>query len=333
MNFKKKLLILSLFLSTLFPSIVFAYSNKIILGGENVGIKVNSKNVMVVGFYKVEDKYVGEDAGLEIGDVITEVNGHKVSSIDEMISIINEEKEKEKGIVSLSFLRNDKKMNTTLELVKDTNGVYKTGLYVKDQINGIGTLTYIDPDSKIFGALGHEIQERSSLKKIEVKDGVIFKSEVTGINPSEKGTPGAKEAKFYTDEVYGSIKSNEESGIFGTYNSELPDNNVIEVEEPDNVKLGSAQIRTVINASTVKNYDIEIINIEKNDTTKNILFKITDKELLNLTGGVVAGMSGSPIIQNNKIIGAVTHVVVNDPQKGYGIFITTMLKEGDKQSN
>ena len=316
MNFKKKLLILSLFLSTLFPSIVFAYSNKIILGGENVGIKVNSKNVMVVGFYKVEDKYVGEDAGLEIGDVITEVNG-----------------EKEKGIVSLSFLRNDKKMNTTLELVKDTNGVYKTGLYVKDQINGIGTLTYIDPDSKIFGALGHEIQERSSLKKIEVKDGVIFKSEVTGINPSEKGTPGAKEAKFYTDEVYGSIKSNEESGIFGTYNSELPDNDVIEVEEPDNVKLGSAQIRTVINASTVKNYDIEIINIEKNDTTKNILFKITDKELLNLTGGVVAGMSGSPIIQNNKIIGAVTHVVVNDPQKGYGIFITTMLKEGDKQSN
>lgn len=331
MNFKKKLLILSLFLSTLFPSIVFAYSNKIILGGENVGIKVNSKNVMVVGFYKVEDKYVGEDAGLEIGDVITEVNGHKVSSIDEMISIINEEKEK--GIVSLSFLRNDKKMNTTLELVKDTNGVYKTGLYVKDQINGIGTLTYIDPDSKIFGALGHEIQERSSLKKIEVKDGVIFKSEVTRINPSEKGTPGAKEAKFYTDEVYGSIKSNEESGIFGTYNSELPDNDVIEVEEPDNVKLGSAQIRTVINASTVKNYDIEIINIEKNDTTKNILFKITDKELLNLTGGVVAGMSGSPIIQNNKIIGAVTHVVVNDPQKGYGIFITTMLKEGDKQSN
>ena len=331
MNFKKKLLILSLFLSTLFPSIVFAYSNKIILGGENIGIKVNSKNVMVVGFYKVEDKYVGEDAGLEIGDAITEVNGHKVSSIDEMISIIDEEKEK--GIVSLSFLRNDKKMNTTLELVKDTNGVYKTGLYVKDQINGIGTLTYIDPDSKIFGALGHEIQEKSSLKKIEVKDGVIFKSEVTGINPSEKGTPGAKEAKFYTDEVYGSIKVNEESGIFGTYDSELPNNGVIEVEEPDNVQLGSAQIRTVINASTVKNYDIEIINIEKNDTTKNILFKITDKELLNLTGGVVAGMSGSPIIQNNKIIGAVTHVVVNDPQKGYGIFITTMLKEGDKQSN
>ena len=151
----------------------------------------------------------------------------------------------------------------------------------------------------------------------------------------EDGTfkEGKKFLHVSTDEVYGSIKSNEESGIFGTYNSELPDNDVIEVEEPDNVKLGSAQIRTVINASTVKNYDIEIINIEKNDTTKNILFKITDKELLNLTGGVVAGMSGSPIIQNNKIIGAVTHVVVNDPQKGYGIFITTMLKEGDKQSN
>lgn len=331
MNFKKKLLILPFLLLTLAPSIVFAYSDKIILGGDNIGIKINSKNVMVVGFYKVEDSYIGEDAGLKVGDLITKINGREVSSIDEMISIINNEKEKEK--LDITFERNNKVMSTVLELKKDSNGVYKTGLYVKDQINGIGTLTYIDPNTKIFGALGHEIIEKATMLKVEIKDGTIFKSEVTGINLSTNGSPGSKEAKFYSNDVYGTIKDNHESGIFGVYSDDFPNNDVIEVEEPDNVKLGSAKIRTVISGNTLKNYDIEIINIDKSNTTKNILFKITDKDLLKYTGGVVAGMSGSPIIQNDKIIGAVTHVVVNEPEKGYGIFITTMLKEGDKQND
>ena len=331
MNFKKKLLIIPLFLITLFPSIVFAYSNKIILGGENIGIKVNSKNVMVVGFYKVGDKYVGEDAGFKVGDLITKINEQEVSSIDEMISIID--KNKDNGALNVSFLRNNKELTTSLELIKDSNDVYKTGLYVKDQINGIGTLTYVDPNTKIFGALGHEIAEKSTMKRIEIKDWTIFKSDVTGINRSQNGTPGSKEAKFYSDQVYGKVKSNTESGIFGYYTDKLSDDGTIDVAKKDEIKLGYAQIRTVINDNSIKNYDIEILNINRSDSTKNILFKITDSELLKLTGGVVAGMSGSPIIQNDKIIGAVTHVVVNDTQKGYGIFITTMLEEGDKQSN
>lgn len=327
MNFKKKLLIFSIFLLTLFPSIVFAYSDKIILGGENIGIKINSKHVMVVGFYKVDDKYIGQDAGLEIGDLITKINQKEVSSIDDMISIINNEVKK--GEIELTFLRNEKEMKTVLELSPDSNGVYKTGLYVKDEINGIGTLTYIDPNTKIFGALGHEIAEKSTSKKVDIKDGTIFKSEVTGIKPSESGTPGEKQAKFYSDITFGNIKENEESGIFGTYLEDYSDKDVIEVEEPDNVKLGKASIRTVISGNNTQYYDIEIIQIDENHTTKNILFQITDEELLEKTGGVVAGMSGSPIIQNDKIIGAVTHVVVNDPKKGYGIFITTMLEEGE----
>ena len=171
------------------------------------------------------------------------------------------------------------------------------------------------------------------MKRIEIKDGTIFKSDVTGINRSQNGTPGSKEAKFYSDEVYGKVKSNTESGIFGYYTDKLSDDGTIDVAKKDEIKLGYAQIRTVINDNSIKNYDIEILNINRSDSTKNILFKITDSELLKLTGGVVAGMSGSPIIQNDKIIGAVTHVVVNDTQKGYGIFITTMLEEGDKQSN
>lgn len=327
MNFKKKLPIYFLLLLTLFPSIVFAYSNKIILGGENIGIKINSKNVLVVGFYKVEDKYIGEDAGIKIGDAITKVNDIKVSSIDEMIKVID--RDKELGTIKLNILRDNQELTTSINIKKDSNDIYKTGLYVKDQINGIGTLTYIDPGTKIFGALGHEIAEKTTYKKIDIRDGIIFKSEITGINPSRDGNPGSKEAKFYSDIVYGNIKNNEESGIFGTYTDELS-NNVIEVEGPNNIKLGYAQIRTVISNNIVNNYNIEIISIDKNNTTKNILFKITDKELLEKTGGVVAGMSGSPIIQNNKIIGAVTHVVVNEPEKGYGIFITTMLKEGER---
>lgn len=328
MNFKKKLQFIFILLLTLFPSIVFAYSNEIILGGENIGIKVHSKNVMVVGFYKVEDSYISEDAGLKVGDLITKINDKNVSSIDEMISIINNEKNLSN--LKITFSRNNRLMNTMLELKKDSNGIYKTGLYVKDQINGIGTLTYIDPNTKIFGALGHEIAEKATMQKLEIKDGTIFKSEVTGITPSENGSPGSKEARFYSDQVYGTITKNEESGIFGIYNDNLSNNNVIEVEEPDNVKLGNAQIRTVIEGNKIKLYDIEIINIDKNNPTKNILFKITDQELISKTGGVVAGMSGSPIIQDNKIIGAVTHVVVNEPKKGYGIFITTMLEEGEK---
>ena len=328
MNFKKKLQFVLILLLTLFPSIVFAYSDEIILGGDNIGIKVHSKNVMVVGFYKVEGSYIGENAGLKVGDLITEINDMKVSSIDEMISIIDTKKDL--GSIKISFLRNGKEMNTSLELKKDSNNVYKTGLYVKDQINGIGTLTYIDPNTKIFGALGHEIAEKTTMKKVEIKDGTIFESEITGITPSQDGTPGSKEAKFYSDRVNGTINKNEESGIFGIYTGNLPNNSVIEVEEPENVKLGNAQIRTVINGSKIGVYDIEIIDIDRNNPTKNILFKITDQELISKTGGVVAGMSGSPIIQDNKIIGAVTHVVVNDTLKGYGIFITTMLEEGEK---
>lgn len=330
MNFKKRLHFLLLLL-LLVPNLVFAYSNNIILGGDNLGIRVSTKNVMIVGFYKVDDKYIGEDAGLSIGDSITKINDIEISSIDEMISIINEIKEQ--GKIKITFIHNDKEENTTLKLVKDENGVYKTGLYVKDSINGIGTLTYIDPNTLIFGALGHEISEKNTLKKVEINSGTIFKSEVTGITPSSNGTPGSKEAKLFTDITYGIIDANTESGIYGKITNNILNNDTIQVAGIDEVKLGKAFIRTVINEYDIEEFEINIIDVDKKNPTKNILFEITDKNLLEKTGGVVAGMSGSPIIQNNKIIGAVTHVVVNDPKKGYGIFITTMLEEGDRVAN
>lgn len=330
MNFKKRLLILFLLLS-LFPSIVFAYSNNIILGGENIGIRVNTKYVMIVGFYKVNGRFIGEDAGLKVGDYITKINDKTVNSINEMIDIINTNINNEK--IKIGFIRNNEEKFIELPLVKDNNGIYKTGLYVKDQVNGIGTLTYIDPSTKIFAALGHEIADKNTFKKVEIKDGYIYKSEITGIKPSKNGEPGSKEAKLDTDVLYGDILANEESGLFGKINENFISDNLIEVASSDSINLGKAVIRTVIKGHEIKNYDIEIIDIDYSNPTKNILFKITDNELLSKTGGVVAGMSGSPIVQNNKIIGAVTHVVVNEPEKGYGIFITTMLEEGDKKGN
>ena len=328
MNFKKKLHYIFLLLLLMLPSIVFAYSNYIIPGGDNIGIKVNTKYITIVGFYKVGDSYIGEDAGFKVGDKIASIEGENVTSIEEMIKLVD--KYKDKSEVKVNFIRNGKTLNTNLSLKLDDNGVYKTGLYVKDQINGIGTITYIDPQTKIYGALGHEIADKTTLQKVEIKDGKIFKSEITGIKPSTDGEPGEKKAKLYTDDDLGSIYSNEESGIFGLYTGSVSNENAIEVAEPNDVKLGKAIIRTVIAGNNIQEFEIEILEIDKTSPTKNILFKITDKELLEKTGGIVAGMSGSPIIQNNKIVGAVTHVIVNDADKGYGIFITTMLEEGER---
>lgn len=328
MNFKKKLQILFLLLILSIPSIVFAYSDYIIPGGENIGIKINSKYVTVVGFYKVGDTYIGEDAGFKIGDKLTKIENEEITSIDSMINLVD--KYKDKSEIKINLLRDGKTLTTNLSLKIDENGVYKTGLYVKDQVNGIGTLTYIDPTTNIYGALGHEIADKTTLQKVEIKNGKIFKSEITGIKPSKDGEPGEKKAKLFMDDILGDIRINHESGIFGTFTEQISESNVIEVGRPDDVKLGKAIIRTVVNSSEIGQYEIEILEIDKNSATKNILFKITDKKLLDETGGVVAGMSGSPIIQNNKIIGAVTHVIVNDSDKGYGIFITTMLEEGEK---
>mgnify|MGYP004612158529 FL=1 len=328
MNFKKKLHYIFLLLLLMLPSIVFAYSNYIIPGGDNIGIKVNTKYITIVGFYKVGDSYIGEDAGFKVGDKIASIEGEIVTSIEEMIKLVD--KYKDKSEVKVNFIRNGKTLNTNLSLKLDDNGVYKTGLYVKDQINGIGTITYIDPQTKIYGALGHEIADKTTLQKVEIKDGKIFKSEITGIKPSTDGEPGEKKAKLYTDDDLGSIYSNEESGIFGLYTGSVSNENAIEVAGPNDVKLGKAIIRTVIAGNNIQEFEIEILEIDKTSPTKNILFKITDKELLEKTGGIVAGMSGSPIIQNNKIVGAVTHVIVNDADKGYGIFITTMLEEGER---
>ena len=327
MNFKNKLLSVIFFFFFIIPINAFAYSSSVVLGGKNVGIEVHSNRVMVVGFYQVNNSYIGKEAGLELGDKIVKVNNEEVSSIKDMISRINSNIKDNR--ITLTVLRNNKELTTNLKLIKDKNNIYKTGLYVKDQISGIGTLTYIDPETKIFGALGHEIVESGSNTKIEIKDGKIFKSNITGITKSTKTTTGQKNANFSTDVVYGNILDNTTSGIFGKYTADIDKNNLIEIGTKDDIELGEASIKTVLNNEEVEDFKINILKINDSNDTKNILFEITDKRLIDKTNGVIKGMSGSPIVQNNKLIGAVTHAIVNDNSKGYGIFITTMLEKGE----
>lgn len=322
---KTTVLLLLLFI---IPINVLAYSEYLIPGGENIGIQINTSGVIVVGMYNVNGKNPAQEAGIKAGDIIKKIENQEVTSIDDMISkinVLNTDK------IKLTYERNKIEYTTTLEIFKDENNIYKTGLYVKDSITGIGTLSFIDPNTKIFGALGHEIIEKNTGVLLEIKEGKIYETNVTSIDRSFNGTPGAKNAEFYIDSNKGTIKENTEKGVFGTYTSELPNKKLYKVATPDEIKTGKAKILTVTNGNEVKEYEINILKLNKSKSqkTKNILFEITDKELLEKTGGVVQGMSGSSIIQGEYIIGAVTHVVVENPTKGYGIFITNMLEEAE----
>lgn len=318
---KKYLILICLML---FPFNVLAYSDYIIPGGQSIGIDINSKGIIIVGFYKVNNKY--NNNNLKIGDIILKVENDEVNSINELVSSI--EKNVKNNKVNITIKRNNKILNKEFILIK-SNEKYKTGLYVKDSITGIGTLTYIDPETKIYGALGHEIIESESNRLVEIKSGNIFQTSVTTIDRSSKGIAGSKNAKFNTNNKYGSINKNTIKGIYGEYTSDISKLKTLKVGTYNDIKKGKAYISTVINNEEVSQFEIEIDNISKG-TIKNIHFKITDDQLIDKTGGIVQGMSGSPIIQNNKIIGAVTHVIIDNPLTGYGILITNMLEEGEK---
>lgn len=322
-----KKIMISLLLAIIMPLELLAYSEYIIPGGENIGITINSKGLTVVGFYKVDDKYIGKET-LKVGDIITKIEGSEVTSIDEMTKTISSNIKDEK--INITIERNGKTIETYLNIIKE-GSVFKTGLYIKEKINGVGTLTYIDPVTKIYGALGHEITMNETNNIVEVRSGNIYESYVNSIDRSANGTVGSKNATINFKSTLGTIVENTKKGIFGNYKVNMPNTEPLKVADFDEIEIGTAYIYTTIDEENKEKYEIEITKKEERsiDTSKAISFKITDKKLLEETGGVVQGMSGSPIIQNNKIIGAVTHVVVDDVTKGYAIFIRTMLEEGE----
>ena len=324
MKCKNKLIKILIFLILIIPLTTLAYSPYVIPGGETIGIEVNSKGILVVGFYEIDNKYIAKDAGFKLGDTIIKINNKEVESINEMIDTINTHKD---NIIDFTILRNNKEEKIKLTIKDDK--ILKTGIYVKDKINGVGTLSYIDPTTKIFGSLGHEIIENKTAKKFEIKDGKIYEANVSSINKSKIGNAGEKNAIYNKNELFGNIKENDITGIYGIYTDNITKKETIEVGNKSDITIGPAKIRTVIKDNIVEEFDIKIIKINPTSDTKNILFEITDENLLKETGGIIQGMSGSPIIQNNKLIGAVNYVILNSPTKGYGIFITTMLKEGE----
>ena len=324
---KKYLILMVLFIMT--PSLVLAYSERIILGGENIGIKITPPGVMIIGFYRVNGEFPKSSQELKIGDYIIKVGDKEINTIDDLTT--NIEKEEQNGLVDITIKRDNELLNTTITLT-EVDGLLKSGLYVKDGITGLGTITYIDPETNIYGALGHEIQESSSSKRVEVKEGFIFESIVESIRKSVEGRAGEKNATYKTNHLLGDIHNNTQKGIYGIY-SETKEDNTIEVANINDIKLGPAEIYTVLEGNKKEKYEIEITSINEKNKIKNFYFTVTDNKLIKKAGGIIQGMSGSPITQNNKIIGAVTHVVVEEPIKGYGIFIRNMLEEGDKIKN
>ena len=318
---KKMILLLTiLFL----PLNTYAYSDYIIAGGSTLGVEVNTDGVMIIGFYKIDGKYSRGKPQLRGGDYILSINDTEVETVSDMTKIIENASDKRK--VQITYRRGQDIKTTTLPLVL-SDGKYKTGLYVKSEIKGIGTLSYIDPETKIFGALGHEISDADTNSIIEIKSGVIFENTITGIQKSKPGVPGSKLASFNYENKYGQIYKNTKYGIFGIYDGSYDSEDIMKVGE---AQIGSAYIKTVLDGQEVKLYDIEITSLNENNQTKNITFKILDNTLLEKTGGVIQGMSGSPIIQNDKIVGILTHVIVDNPVTGYGLLVTKMLEEGDK---
>ena len=321
----KKLIILLCIL--ILPLETFAYSDYVYRGGNTLGIEINCDGILVIGFYEINGKYNKGTPNIKVGDYITKVNNKEVYSLNELTKEI--EKYTENKEVKLTYKRNDKEYTTTLPLIYD-DGTYKTGLYVKDSIIGIGTLTYIDPGTNTYGALGHEIIESNSKKIVEIRDGSIFKNQITGIDKSNVGHAGSKQAKYLYNTIFGTIYKNTNHGIFGKYTANSNNYPLVEVGDKKDIEIGKAYIYTVIEGEEIEEYSINITKINETSDTKNITFEITDKELIDKTGGIVQGMSGSPIMQNNKIIGVVTHVIVDNPYTGYGLFITAMLEEGEK---
>ncbi|WP_342414730.1 SpoIVB peptidase [Paenibacillus sp. FSL R10-2782] len=307
-------------------------------GGQTIGVKVKSSGVLVVGHHVIQesmDRKVspGEVAGIRLGDRITHMNGKPLDSLTRVAEAV-EEAGKNKKPLDITLCRGEQTISTKLTPAYDLDDkAWRLGLYIRDSAAGVGTLTFYAPDQGVYGALGHVITDMNTQTPIVVGSGEIVQSNVTSIAKSQSGEPGEKRAHFLKDHrVLGNIERNTNFGIFGKMSDE-PQYGLyskpIPVALANEVKEGPAEILTVLEGQQIQRFKAEVVHISQQDkpATKGLVIRIVDPKLLDKTGGIVQGMSGSPIIQNGKLIGAVTHVFVNDPKSGYGCFIEWMLRD------
>ncbi len=309
--------------------IVHADAKMLIPGGSPVGVKLLTEGVMVVKTAEVtEGISPASEAGICAGDNIISANGEELNSSARLSEII--ENSDGEPIV-FEVMRNGKRFTATVTpIYSEKDGTYKAGLWIRDSTAGVGTLTFIDPETGIFGALGHPISDSDTLTTLPLGSGEIVDVVITGYDRGERGCPGELYGTFVSGLASGTIELNCEQGIFGTmtYPSRQE---AIPIAFKSEVRTGAATILTTIDGSTPQEFEVEIerVTLSSAAKSKNIIIKVTDPELLELTGGIVQGMSGSPIIQDGKLVGAVTHVFVSDPTRGYGIFIENMLDAAD----
>lgn len=306
-------------------------------GGQPVGILLRTDGILVVGQSPItvqgDTVSPAENAGIQAGDVITSVNGATVTHDDQLALLVNQLGEQQQNVV-LQIQRQERRITKTIKPVycQDTNS-YRIGLLIRDNAGGVGTLTFVDKNTMEYGALGHMISNNETQSKINILKGKLVSADIQGIKKGLHGYPGEKIGRFVSNQSLGSIDKNTSAGIFGvaasmdiladsSYNQALP------TAAPNQIVLGPAYILTAIDGKKVEAFSIQIEKIMPSSRDgKGLIIKVTDPVLLEKTGGIVQGMSGSPIIQNGRIIGAVTHVFINDPTKGYGILIHDMLQQ------
>lgn len=297
------------------------------LGGYPLGFTFKCEGVLVIA--------ISNDSAenLQEGDIITQINEHKISSEEDISEIINNKIDSKEKVV-LSIKRNNTDKKASIKPIFDNkSGKYKLGIWIRDDAAGVGTITYIRKDNMRFGALGHPVCDIDTGSMMPVSSGNIFKCNIVGLKKGVKGDAGELKGLFLRNgSIFGTLDKNTKSGVFGYFNNEridFVDDMVVEVADRHEIKSGKASIRCTIDGYMPEDYEIEIVKtyFKSNNDTKSMFIRVTDKRLIERTGGIVQGMSGSPIIQNGKLVGAVTHVFVSDPTKGYGIFADLMINE------
>lgn len=298
--------------------------------GNAIGMKLYTAGVLVVGMSEIEGKKPYENSGIKEGDRIIQINQNQIDNTDDLMRAVNKS---DGNNISIKYVRDEKTITTSIKPVKNSSNEYKIGLWVRDAAAGVGTLTFYEPSSGMFATLGHGIMDIDTAELIKIANGELVTTNILSINKGTKGNPGEIRGTIEAGHAIGSISKNTKFGVFGTINKtpylNTSNTNEVQVALREEIKTGKAQIICELENGKKEYYDIEIqrIFISNNKDNKSMLIKVTDKKLLEKTGGIIQGMSGAPIIQNGRFVGAVTHVLVNDPSIGYGVFADIMLKQ------